>query len=179
MEDALVLPYARAALAVAEKDGGAEAWDKALAALAYAMGQPAAAGRIRHPASTDQEKVQFLLQLLDGEGGKIRQQLARLLQEMALHGRLQLLPSLHLVFARLRDQASGTSAVEVQTAAALGAEERKKVEATLKKRLEGQLRFHYATDPALVGGFLARCGDRVLDASLRGRLARLRRRLTA
>lgn len=179
MEDALVLPYARAALAVAEKGGGAEAWDKALAALAYVMGQPAAAARIRHPSATDEDKVQFLLKLLDGEGQKIRPQLARLLGEMALHGRLQLLPSLHLVFARLRDQAGGTSAVEVQTATALGAEERKKVEATLKKHLHGQLRFHYATDPALVGGFLARCGDRVLDASLRGRLSRLRRSLTA
>ncbi len=52
-------------------------------------------------------------------------------------------------------------------------------QAELARRLAAgrPLEISYREDPGLLGGFVARVGERVYDGSVAGRLARLRRRL--
>jgi F-type H+-transporting ATPase subunit delta len=73
----------------------------------------------------------------------------------------------------------GIVRAEVSSARILSAGERAMLEQTLARRLGRQLEAHYRLQPDLVGGFLARVGDDVYDASILGRLQRLRHRLTA
>ncbi|MGN6592467.1 MAG: F0F1 ATP synthase subunit delta [Terriglobales bacterium] len=47
----------------------------------------------------------------------------------------------------------------------------------MERQLGRKLQTRYATDPELVGGFVAQVGDQVYDGSIRGRLERLRQAL--
>jgi F-type H+-transporting ATPase subunit delta len=80
-------------------------------------------------------------------------------------------------FQALVDQAQGRLAVELTTAYELPAEEA----AAIVQRIErGSGRTVEATrkvDPALIGGLILQAGSLRVDASVRGRLDRLRREL--
>jgi F-type H+-transporting ATPase subunit delta len=69
--------------------------------------------------------------------------------------------------------ANVTSAQPLEPAELAAIAER--VAATSGARVE----VHSAVDPALIGGLTVRVGDRLIDASVRGRLSRLRESLVA
>ena len=64
-------------------------------------------------------------------------------------------------------------AVTVESAVALDAAERQKVEAGLAKDHGSNLTIEYKINPELLGGLRIKVGDDVLDGSVQGRLDRL------
>jgi F-type H+-transporting ATPase subunit delta len=64
-------------------------------------------------------------------------------------------------------------AVTVESAVALDAAERQKVEAGLTKDYGNKLTIEYKINPELLGGLRIKVGDDVLDGSVQGRLDRL------
>jgi len=77
-------------------------------------------------------------------------------------------------YAALRDRARGISEAEVRTAVDLGPDERRHIEQTLAARLDRPVRVSFTVDPSLVGGLQIKVDDKLIDASLRSRLERLR-----
>ncbi|MDZ7788289.1 MAG: ATP synthase F1 subunit delta [Halofilum sp. (in: g-proteobacteria)] len=65
----------------------------------------------------------------------------------------------------------------ITSAAELDEGQRERVSASLKKRLDREIRLHCEVDPSLIGGAVIRAGDLVIDGSLKGRLERLTSRL--
>ena len=98
---------------------------------------------------------------------------------IARRGRLAILPRVADEFKRLVDREHGivvanvTSAQPLEPADLAAIAER--VQAMAGVRVEVQA----AVDPELIGGLTVRVGDRLIDASVRGRLARLRDSLVA
>ena len=80
-------------------------------------------------------------------------------------------------FQALVDRAEGRLAVELTTAYALSEAEAQailaKIEQASGRKVEATLR----VDPALIGGMILQAGSLRVDASVRGRLARLRQEL--
>lgn len=76
---------------------------------------------------------------------------------------------------RLERERAGIFRAEIATARPLDAARK----AELARRLAGgrKLDVSYREDPGILGGFVARIGERIYDGSVAGRLARLRRRL--
>ena len=68
-------------------------------------------------------------------------------------------------------------AATVTTPAPLSQKELAAVRTRVEQLAGAGVELATATDPALVGGLTVRIGDRLIDASLQGRLARLRGRL--
>ena len=62
------------------------------------------------------------------------------------------------------------SAAEITTAIALHAHEKHALEAKLRHKFNRDLTFTYKVDPALLGGVVAKVGDRIIDGSLASRL---------
>ena len=71
------------------------------------------------------------------------------------------------------DPATATSAVP------LGQEEVRAIATRLEAMTGGRVVARHDVDPAIIGGLTVRIGDRLIDASVRGRLERLRERLAA
>lgn len=105
--------------------------------------------------------------------------LAALLALAIRKGRAAQLPEILAEVRALDDAASGRATGKVTTAAPLSAGLKDELRLALSGRLGLELQLETAEDPELLGGFTARVGDRLVDASLRTRLERLRRELHA
>ena len=77
-------------------------------------------------------------------------------------------------FLRMLDAKNGVLSAEVESAVSLTPDEEKQIVATLEAMTGKKLRPQFTTDPKLRGGFIARMGDDMIDASLRHQLDLLR-----
>ena len=96
------------------------------------------------------------------------------------HGRADHLTAIAEAYRDLADAAAGRVRAHVRTAAPLGDDERRSLASRLGRELDGkQVILDEKVDQTLLGGFVAEVGSLVLDGSLDGQLARLKRRLVA
>jgi len=80
---------------------------------------------------------------------------------------------------RVLDRERGVVPAVVTSAVPLSAEEAAAVQARVEAMTGSTVSLRSEVDPSLVGGLTLRVGDRLLDASIRGRLERLRSQLLA
>ena len=169
-------PYARAAFAEAQADGGLPAWSAALATAAQVVGDERVHALLGDPHVTPEQLTALVADLAGpglGEHGR------NFVATLATNGRLAFLPEISALFDELRDDAEGVADVTVTSAVALDAAQQQVLSAALARRLRRTIRLHCQTDPQLIGGAVLRAGDLVIDGSLSGRLARIAHELTA
>jgi F-type H+-transporting ATPase subunit delta len=82
-------------------------------------------------------------------------------------------------FELLLDERLGFVRAYVTSATELSAAQRASLEAELSRLSGKTAKLRFSTDPALVGGAVARVGSRSYDGSVRGQLQRLRARLVS
>ncbi len=112
--------------------------------------------------------------LTDGVDPMARNLLYTLLQ----HGELPLLGEvITSLRARMQQSAAGPTSVEVTTVAPLAPDQRQALEAKLAGQYGGNLVYTYDTDPEILGGMIVRVGDKLIDGSVRSRLAALKQTL--
>jgi F-type H+-transporting ATPase subunit delta len=97
---------------------------------------------------------------------------------LAQRRRLDLLPEILDAYRARLDEAAGRVRARVRSAAPLGDAERASLRERLSRRLGKTVLLDTEVDPALLGGFVAEVGSRVLDVSVAGQLAALRERIT-
>ncbi len=88
--------------------------------------------------------------------------------------RMKTLPYLSRTLRELADARRGVVRAEVTTAAPLSDAYYEKLKAKLEKMTGQKIVIDKKTDPALIGGVVARIGDRIFDGSLRTRLETMR-----
>jgi F-type H+-transporting ATPase subunit delta len=93
--------------------------------------------------------------------------------------RVSLVPAIAGEYGRLLDRHRGVAAAIVTSAAPLSADETAAIQARIEVLAGATISLRTAIDPALIGGVTVRIGDRLIDASVRGRLERLRDRIVA
>jgi len=79
--------------------------------------------------------------------------------------------------AELVREATNTVAAEVRSASKLSPEEEARLRQTLEKKAGRKVEMTVTTDPALIGGFVARIGSEVYDASVLGKIEKFRESL--
>ncbi len=92
---------------------------------------------------------------------------------------MALIPAIVGEYRRLLDRQRGVAAAIVTSAAPLSADETAAISARIEALTGTTVSLRTAVDPALIGGVTVRIGDRLIDASVRGRLERLRDRIVA
>jgi F-type H+-transporting ATPase subunit delta len=75
------------------------------------------------------------------------------------------------------DLRNGITAARVSSALDLGEGERTSIEAHAQTIAGGAVRVAYTVDESLIGGVTLRVGDRLVDGSVKGRLARMREQI--
>jgi len=111
--------------------------------------------------------------------GKLGREVQGLLHVLVDKRREPVLDNIVDEFDRFRDLREGRIHVHVTAARPLEARERAEVERRLAKATGKSPKLHERVDERLIGGLVVKVGDRVLDGSLRRRLERLRRTMTA
>lgn len=80
--------------------------------------------------------------------------------------------------AEMVRQATGTVAAEVRSAQPLSNQDIAELRQTLEKKFGRRVEVSVTTDPALLGGFVAKIGSEVYDASVAGKIHKFRESLT-
>jgi F-type H+-transporting ATPase subunit delta len=82
-------------------------------------------------------------------------------------------------FLRLLDEETGTVQALITSARPLDENAKQQIVSKLEKISTKKVRASYATDPSLRGGFVAKVGDTLIDASLQHQLENLREEFKA
>ncbi|MGD0248537.1 MAG: ATP synthase F1 subunit delta [Candidatus Limnocylindrales bacterium] len=166
--------YARAAFELAERDRTIDAWGRDLA-LAAGLGRDERVARaVDSPAVPFGRRREAVERLLGKNVSRGALNLALLL---AKRGRFAILPDVSAEYDALVRESRGVVAATVTTSAPLSEKELAGVRARVEQMAGAKAELTTATDPRLLGGLTVRIGDRLIDASVRGRLERLRGRL--
>lgn len=97
---------------------------------------------------------------------------------VAQRRRLALLGEIRAAYEALIDEHAGRLRARVRSAAPLTEGQRAALRERLGRRLGKTVLLETAVDPALLGGFVAEVGSRLLDMSVKGQLVALRERIT-
>jgi F-type H+-transporting ATPase subunit delta len=168
--------YAEAAFELATRDGTLDAWRDDLDLAARLVGDEQVAGIVGSPARPIVERRALLDRLLRDRVAQPVANLARLLTE---RGRVELLPAVATEYRRLLNRRHGVVDAVVTSAAPLSADETTAVKRRVEAMSGTAVELSSVVDASLIGGLTIRVGDRLLDASVRGRLERLRDQLVA
>lgn len=166
--------YAQAVLSLAKDHNTLDAWQADLGTLNALMSDGKAGQFFASPRISLREK----LQLLDSAMLNAQPEAVKLARMLAERNRLGIIPDLYRIYtdARLADQ--GFAVAEVTTADDLNPAEQAAIADQLKRLIGKEIDLRVKTDPAIIGGIIARVGDQLIDGSVATRLRRLRARLT-
>jgi len=162
--------YAEAAFDVARKTGSLDDWEEQLAAVAAILADPSLSRAFTSPVVPGDRKEELILGAFPEMEATVRNFLVLLVRQ----DRLDLLPDIVATFRAMLNDHRGIQVVEITTAEPLGQVDRDHVAAQLAQHLGQQVTIETRVDPTIIGGLVARVGDKVLDGSVRGRLDRLR-----
>ncbi|MCA1780142.1 MAG: F0F1 ATP synthase subunit delta [Xanthomonadaceae bacterium] len=173
-ETTLARPYARAAFELAEQAETLDVWSQALALAAGAVSSDAMSDVIGHPKVTE---AQLLSVFADVLGESLDGSFESFLKVLMHYRRLSLMPEIASQFETLRRRRDQRLKVNVTSAVEIQPEQREKLTERLRQRFGSEIEMETDIDQDLIGGIIVRAGDRVIDASVRGRLKQLGRQL--
>jgi F-type H+-transporting ATPase subunit delta len=164
--------YATAIFELARDAGGVDALEADVGALGAAL---AASAELRDLISSplysrdDQGKAIAAVAARMGLSAPMAQGLAL----MASKRRLFALPQLLKALAEAIATAKGEMTAEVTAAAPLSDAQAAKLAATLQEKTGKTVKLNVAVDDSLIGGMIVRLGSRMIDTSIRSKLASL------
>lgn len=170
----LARPYAEAAFKRAKETGNSQEWSDALAFLSAVIQDTDLSAIINNPKVSEDRLVQLMQEIcqdqVKGEG-------LNFLKLLIENSRLYLAPQIAELFESYKAEDEGYVDVDVITAYALTKAEEKSFASSLKKKLNKDVNIHASVDNSLIGGFLVRAGDSVIDGSISGQLQQLAKRI--
>ncbi len=166
--------YAEAAFQLAERDGSFDDWSSGLELAAGLAADPSVQQVADDPALDLGSRRRIVERLL---GDRVTVHVRNLVLVLVVRGRLSILPAVAAEYRRLLDASRGIVGATLTSARPLDRAETEAVQARVEALAGRTVRLATAVDPSLIGGLTVRVGDRLIDASVRGRLERLRDRL--
>jgi ATP synthase F1 delta subunit len=166
--------YAKALFEAAEDSGRVDAVQRDLGEFADAVeASPELTAFLANPQVDPAAKVGVLGELSEGSDELVH----NFLRLTALKGRAGQIPGIRDEFQALVDRAQGRVAVELTTAFELSDDEAASIVAQIEQSSGRKVEATRKVDPELVGGMILQAGSLRVDASVRGRLQRLRHEL--
>lgn len=129
------------------------------------------------PAVKRPRKQAVVARLADSLG--LHRLIRNFLLVIVTHRRTADLSAMRREFEAAVDARLGWIPADITSAKELTAQQKEQIERALGSKLGKFVRAHYAVDPDLLAGVRARVASREYDASLRGSLEQMRRRLVA
>jgi len=170
-------PYARAAFEEAQEAGNLPLWSELLATAGAVAADPALQRLLGpwNPQMRGDQKAELVAEICRDvrDGQAAPEAFVTFLKMLAEFHRLHQLPSIAVLFERLRAEAESVLHAELISAAALTDAQRNQVITSLKAKFQREVALDCKTDESLIAGAVVRVGDLVIDGSARGRLDKL------
>ena len=168
--------YAEAAFQIATRDGTLDELAAGLELASTTLGQATILGVLRDPGRPLRQRTAVVDGFL---AGRVPEPVLKLVGLLVERGRIEQLPSVAAEYRRMLNRRRGVVEAVARTALPLTGDET----AALREKVAGMtgrtVDLRVVIDESLIGGLTVRVGDTLYDASVRGRLERLRERLMA
>ena len=168
--------YAEAAFELATRDDALDAWAAGLDLAAAVLADERIERRVDDPSRPLRERQAIVTELL---GDRAPAGVLKLVSLLTERGRADRVAAVASEFHRLLRQTHGIVEAVVTSAAPLNAEQTEALQKRIAEIAGGKTELEIKIDEALIGGLTVRIGDNLIDASVRGRLERLRSQLVA
>lgn len=168
-------PYAEAAFRLARDNGTLAAWSDMLAMLDAVMGDERVRAVIDDPNVTPQALEGFILGVA---GDRLDGPARNLVQVLVQNGRLELLGHIRGLYDELRREHEGVVEVRIVSALPLSDEQVRELVTRLEAKHQRKVTAKVDIDPNLIGGVRLLIGDKVIDATVRGKLDAMAAALT-
>ena len=165
--------YAAGIFQLAQEEEAIDAWRAELTKLEELLQDDVLVAAFRNPAVG----ISRRMELAELRKPELRPETENLLRLLVEHHRTGEIRRIRQEFERLADEASGIVHATVATAIELEADDRKRFEQALAKKLGRKVTVEFSTDPGIVGGATIQIGDHLVDGTVRTQLARLRQEL--
>lgn len=162
-------PYAEAAFEFAVEKAALDKWGEMLDFAAQVAKDEQIQALLTSQLSAESLAEMFVTvcgEQLDEHG-------QNLIRMMAENERLKALPDVAGMFHVLVAEHKAIAEVEVLSASELSADQESKIAAMMEQRLDRKVKLNCNVDKTLLAGVLIKCGDLVIDGSVRGKLDRL------
>jgi F-type H+-transporting ATPase subunit delta len=160
-------PYAEAAFKLAQETGNLAAWSDMLELIEAVVRDPAIASRINDP-SVDPQALEGAI--LGTVGDRVHGHARNLIQVLVQNGRLDLITHIRALYDARRREHEGVLEARIISAMRLSDEQVRQLVETLERKYERKVTAEVEVDPELIGGARIVVGDKVIDATVRGRL---------
>lgn len=167
-------PYAKAVLALAKEQNAYVQWTQMLELLATIVQNPMGKKIITNLAIAPADKAEFICSVA---GAALTTDAKNLVKVLARAKRLLILPELFNLYEEMRRKIEGIVIVDLTLAQQTDQQELADFRATCDKNFVGEVVLQAQLDPMLISGGVAQIGNRVVDASVFGRLAAMRNSL--
>jgi F-type H+-transporting ATPase subunit delta len=168
--------YAEAAFELATRDKALDAYAEGLDLAAGTLGEGMAVEVLRNPAQPLKQRTEIVDGLL---ANRVPDQILKLVGLLVQRGKIDRIGDVAREYRRLLNKERGVVEALATSASPLTEAETAALQRKVAQMTSSTVDLRVAVDGALIGGLTVRVGDTLYDASVRGRLERLRERLVA
>jgi F-type H+-transporting ATPase subunit delta len=163
--------HAQAVFQIALEEKQLDRWLTDVERIAAVLGDAEIAAVLANPKVSPDKKKDVLDRGLEG----VSPTAMNLAQLLVARNRLHLVQSLAVEYKRLMNAYGGVELAEVTTAIPISDQDGERVGKGLAAISGKRVTLELDVDPGILGGFVARLGDKLIDASARTRLQELRK----
>lgn len=167
--------YVQAVVELAREKGSFDTWQRDLAKLDSLVSDEEVRVYLENPSIQSSAKVRAVDAVLQDAEPEVRNLFHMLIERR----KVDLIPEIVRRFDEAVLAERGIALVDVTTADPLNEAGQDLVRRELSRLLGKDIELKLHVDPEIIGGFVARAGDQVIDASVLQQLRRLRTRLVA
>jgi F-type H+-transporting ATPase subunit delta len=160
-------PYAEAVFRLAKEGNALAAWSEKLAFIGAIYQDPQMQAAIGNPKVTANDVERLLLAIC---GERIDGAARNMIQLLVRNRRLAVLVQIREQFEKLKLEDEGKLDAKISSAFPLDDGQCKQIVNLLSSRFKRKINATVTVDPELIGGIKVEVGDKVWDASVRGRL---------
>ncbi len=163
-------PYAEAVFRLAKEGNELATWSEKLAFIAAVYQDPQMQAAIGNPKVTVNDIERLMLAIC---GERVDGAARNLIQLLVRNRRLAVLPQICEQFEKLKVEHEGKLDAKISSAYPLDDAQRNELVNLLSSRFKRKINATVTVGPELIGGVKVEVGDKVWDASVRGRLQTL------
>ena len=163
-------PYAKAAFQAAKDSQALTEWSQMLGYASAVVVDKDMISVLDNPALTSEQKAQFFIDVC---GEKLTKEVKNFIFVLSENNRLGLVSDIAELFESYKALLEQTIDISVESAFELSDAQSEKLAQALSKKLDRKVVIASTVNQELIGGVIIRANDLVIDASVRGKIAKL------
>lgn len=170
-------PYAKAVFDLAKNSNSLEEWDSFLSYLSSIVNDSSIISIIKNRTINYNDKSRMIISFFDNFDTTLDKKIIKHFNDfiyvLAYYGRLLCIRDIYNVYKQYMNQELGCIDAVIKVSCVISSYQKDDIVNSLAKRLEKKVNALFEVEENLLGGFLIKIGDSVLDASIIGNLQSL------